>query len=682
MYRKPNEDILNAKKNDSNKRNLLGRKFSEIFEILMDPGYYEGTKYANYFNRLNEDGTSRIYVYDPLEEELKKLIHKNKNQMKYLVGLTGMGKTTLLRNFFRITDRDVKIEGNRIIIYISFYYAHLYADNPQKSVENEVIQYFARTVKVLLGQNTSLIENEEVFWLGFYRFLEGNKAPLLEIEDLSPGSQFIQELTGNKTYQHKLNQLKMVCEKKPVEYYSSFIKYILKQLEQKYHIILIYDDIESKEGIFHRPLVEVARHVHSCFCAIEDKERTIKTIVALRAYTFRSNIGRQSDARREYLQNDTILKKETVSLHDIFEKRFQEIEEVEEIANRVKNYDSYTDAKKQLKYVEQRLDNLGSNLIYNLSNYNLCDAMILYCSVMTNIEWIACNEIENKGSFVIDSKNYQLTTENLIYAIANGNSKEYMNQNGSFVPNILDNSTEGTDLIGLYIIRYLTRKKITNIYGEKYAEGQIILSELMGLFVNNTDSEARIDRWRYRILHMLEYLYDSGILFRSLHDIEDTVIEQTERQYNNNFKLYLSPRGKCLYSLLSKNAVLLELYRDDIYTNLKYNDILTNELNTIVLFDYLLEYIEETFLLEKKNIASANFNLEKYQELLGNEFITIILLEGIVKNLGAYFKNSGEEYDDKMRKVYQIRKDMLEYASLLEEKCNARFMISNYILSV
>ena len=96
--RKPNERIIYH--DTKPPKNQIGKRFSKIFDILMDPGYYEGTKYAKYFDRLDDTGKSKIYVYDPLEKELDRMYcdDYDKNQMKYLVGLAGMGKTTLLRN--------------------------------------------------------------------------------------------------------------------------------------------------------------------------------------------------------------------------------------------------------------------------------------------------------------------------------------------------------------------------------------------------------------------------------------------------------------------------------------------------------------------------------------------------------------------------------------------------------
>lgn len=116
MNQKPNENINFYDKSLNENKNQIGRKFKEIFNILTSSSYYEGTKYAEFFNDFNDDGTNTIYVYDPLEKNLEKIKQSNNNELKYLVGLTGMGKTTLLRNYFKIQNRDIKIIGNDIIV--------------------------------------------------------------------------------------------------------------------------------------------------------------------------------------------------------------------------------------------------------------------------------------------------------------------------------------------------------------------------------------------------------------------------------------------------------------------------------------------------------------------------------------------------------------------------------------
>ena len=152
MYRRPNTDYNWKSDKEKRRRNQIGRRFSEFFDIILNPDYYEGTKYGKYFSETREDGTSRIYIKDPLEKELIEFCESKSNVMKYLVGYTGIGKTTLLRNFWKVFDRDIKIDNESVVLYISFYYAQLSSDNPQQSIENEIIAYIKLAIKKIMKE--------------------------------------------------------------------------------------------------------------------------------------------------------------------------------------------------------------------------------------------------------------------------------------------------------------------------------------------------------------------------------------------------------------------------------------------------------------------------------------------------------------------------------------------------
>lgn len=307
--------------------NLIGRRFSKVFDILLDTGYYEGTKFANFFNEINSDGTSKIYVKDDTESAIDSFVSSNINQLKYLVGLTGMGKTTLIRNYFKITNRDVKIENEKIIIYISFFNSDLLFDNPELSVKNEIIKYLNRAISKLLELNKNVFLDEKYFWESFYLFIEKNKPTLLTNEDILPGMSLFDNIfiSSSSEYDKKIKKIKKICDTNPLDYYTSLIKFIIRETKINYNIFIIYDDIESKSEKFHSSVVEAARHIHACFCANEGKNILIKSLIVLRAYTFRSNIGRQSEARRESIKKDLILKKSSADLLEIFSKRFDYI---------------------------------------------------------------------------------------------------------------------------------------------------------------------------------------------------------------------------------------------------------------------------------------------------------------------------------------------------------------------
>ena len=212
MIRKPSDIInCNSNKHDVTTRNQIGRKFFDIFEMLTNTNYYEGTKYAEFFDEVNEDGTSKIYVYDPLEKELDAVIYSHKNEMKYLVGLTGMGKTTLLKNYFRISDRDVKMDKHNIIIYISFYYSNLLSDSPQNSVNKEIARYFSRAIRTILFENQKFIKIDNIFWEDFYDFICDNKPVILETENILPGKFSLNESSADMPFERKIEKLNSVC---------------------------------------------------------------------------------------------------------------------------------------------------------------------------------------------------------------------------------------------------------------------------------------------------------------------------------------------------------------------------------------------------------------------------------------------------------------------------------------
>lgn len=80
--------------------------------------YYEGTVLGRIYYDIKENGRSSIYVrQSEMENKLKReFLDVEGDVTEYLIGYTGVGKTTLVRNFFRVYNRDIcEIDGNLII---------------------------------------------------------------------------------------------------------------------------------------------------------------------------------------------------------------------------------------------------------------------------------------------------------------------------------------------------------------------------------------------------------------------------------------------------------------------------------------------------------------------------------------------------------------------------------------
>lgn len=682
MFRCPNDNYVWKSAKVSNTKNQIGRKFSEIFDKLLNVNYYEGTPHGWHYKRLDADGTSKIYVKDPLEERLQEFCSIKNNALNYLVGFTGMGKTTLLRNYFKVQDRDVHINSDDLVIYISFYYANLNADCPQRSVEDEIVKYLLLAIRKLGVNYPGILINDDRFWEGLYDYIEINKPASLQNQDISPKNSLANFITPspNMGIPDKKDILIRACERNRLEYYSSMLKYLLTQVQTLHNVYFIFDDIESKEAIFHRPVVEVARHLHSCFSCTDGKDILVKTIVSLRAYTFRSNIDRQLEARREQIEKNTIFKKNTVSLSEIFKVRFDELQLALGTEERARIKTSYENAVEQVNILSRQISTSFSPIIMSLANSNLCNAMVMYNSILVNVEWISKNEQEESGGFKIFADNYKLTSKTIFHALACGNERTYSDKYNNFFPNLLNNGREeGAELINFLILRYLIRGGATDLYGETYIQRSEIIQDIADVFINNYDMDVKAERWRERVTDRLNYLYDSGILLRSIYDIETVDNDQIERKYSRGFKLYVSPRGQFLFNFLSENALLLELYRDAIFVDLEDNDRITAEMRTTEVMQYLIEYVRKLFEYEKRHIGEAAQKLKKYQDLFGTELLISPLLEGIVKNINTYYKSADDEYEYLMAMIQKFTNEIIQYIAMLHKETGIAFKISSYL---
>ena len=670
MIRKPNE----GKKTENNQPNHIWRRFSNEFRVLLDTTYYQGSKFGQFFNAINIDGTSNIYVPDPYEGRIAEFDQSKFNEMKFMVGLTGMGKTTLIKNYYRITDKDFRFDDDHYVIYISFYRANLSLDKPYESVNNEVVEYLKRFIESLLQEYPG-ISICNCFWEGLYQFIIQNKPVLLATRSFTPGNVDFEAISkASKTQEEIYSILESLANNSPLEYYSSVIKYIMLLINKPYKISFIFDDIEAKDFAFHIHIIETARHMFSCFNATTDGNCTVKVLVSLRAYTFRSNVDRIAEARREALHRDVILKREAVAMHDIFDLRFTAIKNKRIQDKKIGNIESYNEAKSVLDYVEAKVNQIGSDLIFNLQNYNLCDSMVLYCEVLTNLVWITVGEYEKQGSFKLDGENYKITKFNLIRSIGMGNCK-YYNGMSACVPNIIQYNGIGSELICIYIIRCLKNMKYEGVYGEQYIVGKELFQELVNLFCNSNTPDPIKRRWKQQIGDAISFLYNKGVLFRSLYDIEDESRNQIRREYYDSYKLYLSPRGAVLFDLLAGNSVLMELYRDDIAIDLPNNDMVTSDLNAFEKFEYIINLAKTLFQIEKENIAQALWNIVKYTELIGDTFICEHILKGVVNNINAYYGEHDEKHQEIVNLVVEFIKDMKEYAFEINKRYGEFFSV-------
>lgn len=648
MLQKPNSLTSYEKKHQMGNNNIY-RQFKETINKIVISSYNEGTENGVFFNKQKEDGTSEIYVNDAIENKFSELVNEELHSMKYFVGFTGIGKTTSLRNFFKVFNRDVRFTDNEIIIYISFFNSNLQINDPQGSIEQEITKYFKRAIKLLIKNYSIPIDNkdENNFWKKFYDFIESNKVTELQTDEITPTTySSIEEIKYFELIEN-------IRKDNSLDYYSGLLKYIVKSFTKISRIIIIYDDIESKNELFHEHAIETARHIHACLSTLKGSNYFVKSIFSLRAYTFRSSMDRQLEARRENVQRDTIFKNDCPSLKKIFELRFKSIENITS-----SDESKRTDAQNCfMKILNKETFDCGK-FLYSITDYNICDSMNLFAKILTNHNWIGKKEINNSGAFTLNDETYEFTSESIFNALAYGETLVYTDYNNNFIPNIMHNHKNGTDLLSLYVIRYMINNFLDSTYGLNYQSGFIISDKISYILGNNSEIKEKID-------YIIEFLFDAGILLRSVYDIESRNGREIFRKYNRKYLLYLSPRGKELYEFLHQNSLLLELLRDDIYTDLNNNIKPTYMMNQKEKMLYLLEYLNQLLDLEKKYIQTSIKQIDKYIEFFGNDLITSYLLKGLSNSLEKYYKTKDNDYSDIKQKIDSLNKEMDDYILML-----------------
>lgn len=623
-------------------RGLITRMFPFAFKVLLTHGYNEGTPQGLYFNTLNELGQSSIYVRQTAYEGiLEKIVNDYGDSLKYLVGFTGIGKTTLLKNFFKAFSRSIEIRDGLLILYISFHSANLNTDNPKESVDEVITEYILTAVDKLIDTHPDiekLINNHrEEFNKALYDNICENKEIKIPHNHLLPSFSH----SGEDKYTSILNEM---VQSDLLAYCLFLLKFVVNMCNDIQKVVFIYDDIESQANIFHRHVADSANHIHSCTLTHKNRNYHVKTIISLKSFTFRENVSREAIARRVDIDNDVVLKETIPPIIEIFKKRFNVAKKQE--YKRIENPDSQTweEAEAILDIIARELSINFGDAICKLTNNDIHKALIAFVKILTNHRYVAASERENRGAFRLSRDDYNIkTSEPVFKALAYGEGDVFSDVDQHMFCNVLqvhDDENPGSELLGLYILNYLINSKKNGkntLYGLNYEIGKDIVDRIVDVFITLNNIEK--NELKKKLNLVMEHFYEGSIILRSIRDYEEpeTAVSQTSRVYKEDYGVYLSLRGQKLYNLLSESSFLFEIYRDDIDTQLPNNQICSLQMSKFDVLKYLIEYIEVLFEIEKQYIQKASGRFNLYIERFGHHFLVSDLLEGIVRSTTRYF---------------------------------------------
>lgn len=609
--------------------NNLRREFRDCFSIILSSCYEDDTISARYFNKLNEDGTSCYYVSQPeIEEKLNTFLQSLVDDDKYLIGFTGIGKTTLLKNFFKINDAEPFFTNSgKLIAYLSVFSDDIKDEDALLHVFCSFMQTIVDKLIEKIPFDSQCAEHQE----SLYQYAIQKKKRLV-----------VEEINFESTPKNTAQLLNMFKNQHPLDFYATLISFLIEKINigssLVRELILVYDDIEAQKPELHIPFISFAEEIAAKLKGTAHRRTyVVKSLISMRNYTFRFHYARQSDARRNYTE-DVILKKKIPRMKEIFNKRFQVYYDNEDIRAAIPNEQRWTDATAVLARVVDDIADFGDT-ISAIANYDISHSLKMFLRVLTNHRWFAPDETYYQGSYAsLDPEVYQPVKERTFKALTYGEETIFVDSEDNLLPNVLrfheEEEDSDVELMPLYVMEYMLSMQRSNevtLYGEHSIEGKSLKESIVRI-LQLKDREELVD-------YVIGRLYIQRCLLRSIFQAEEQCGDHhrsRSRKYDSSYNLYLSLRGNKIMELLANDSLLLEFFRDDIDTNIPGNKVPSADMLQTHKLLYLIDYC--THLFKKEQIYISKADQEQYFRWFGGSFVTFRLLRGIYNTYRYYYK--------------------------------------------
>lgn len=605
------------------------------------------------FGQLNNVDFEEVYIPCPQAEEFLSSALKlsSADKILYLTGLTGSGKSMVLRSVFKFSGMTPKIHENTLIIPFSFdnFASTLFIQknkNALKSIEELYVNMLTSARKEIEKNCTNI------------KKIENNKEEFLKHVEKSRGD-YVQDSTvfDEQSTDEKIQNF---LSKAPIPFCTAALKFYLNQSECSINnVVLIVDDVEGTGENCELIPINIAYRIITCFENQEEsKNWSVNLVIGCRNYVFRliNNIHSQERQQVEtYTESEEYHIETTPSISNIVLKRYTAISKKD-------MNEKWKIALDVVLLLITDIDSSVGDFILNLNIRNMRKALSLTKKIVYNRQWIQRNYTESvAGAFSINSvKEYDVTPATLIRAIGMEESVVY-DSDISYIPNVLYNRDD-MDLYLLLVLRYCmlhTNNKYADwgdtIHIDEFYKG---LKNIYGLYSKHIQCFKKATE--YLILHRL--------LLRSIDQLQSNAKPVNESNVNKIKNVYISNSAVDIWDFLCKNSVLFEMYVDDIWINndhrtaqkKRYRGFDTENYNTAL--KYMHTLIEKEALL--RNQANNLGKLDKFFEMFGELTITGHLLNGLQNSLNAFYKEKAAKQSE-MKEITNLKNKIDKY---LDEK--------------
>lgn len=575
---------------------------------------------------FGERKEENIYIrdYDTVKK-IEENISNDYNNVLCLIGKAGIGKTTLLKNEYNLTNNTVSFDVKRRAIFVSVNFRGkiFKRGNLNNFLVNSIVCLCDSIEEVFnIGNSFYAVDKQ----LEFYEFVKKTMISLLGYANKT-------ELNGKNDVEKKLLKLNRAEEIDRYSYEVSRLKYYLLKYMSSYNkIVFFIDDIETLDEDLWEKVVKGILSMLSLMLDVpsEEKERmfSIAFVLSMRDTTFYKLMKKEKIAAYEPIV--IIHQDKPVDIFAFLEKKYEEM--------RCDNSDECKIRDEMYEIVQNFIRKFGgkySIMIKNLSNYDFATEKRIYKKIFTNKLWLLRND--RRKNFLDMSRTDALFNNiSVIRTIGCGNNAVYRGAKSNIIPNIFLNEEIHDDcMVGLLLLSYFIKN-----------ETRVQKRQLFIVFGEVFRSEEIQNALRRVIRHFLK----SGIL----EEVMDFEIKNAEKEY------MLNPRGKELFGMLNQDSVLLEMYKEDHFIEDRYMSVnfissynLMRDIGQYAIFIQMLIYIEILLEMEEElhKLAASNNKLEEYHNCFGTKLQTKRILEGVIRSIEYSGNMNTHGIDEFIRKL-------------------------------
>lgn len=603
MRRIPNHSYHTSQINLQIEKNDLYTKFKMPFDKMTDKDFDTCGVYHK---------KAYVSAAPDIEKAIVEVLNSSTNKVVPLVGYKGIGKTHLmLHTLMEYYDKD-DIHSNKVyVIRINNNQYDILMDCAHERYNNTAL----RETEALLCARIEAICAE----------LEKMLLPNTSDEDVQ---KYIDEHKSEINYYTRDAERfsRLACK----------LKYMIETSSDKIrNFVFIYDDLESLTCQKQYSLIKDFLAFYECLRNGVFKDVGYKFFFCMRTSTY-YNVSHKEDFDTHRVERALILNT-APSLSNIFETRFRLIDENFRLLKNAGNPKTWEAARDILLELSNRIDSCSKDLLLELNNFNISDALKDFVNILSNRYWTQKNK-NITASFKITGEEYYINNANIFRVLLMGEGNVYSNINLAFYPSLFTRpGFVRFDFLCLYILTYYHNKYKIFRKTHNFSSLSSSKEELEDIFCEMFNID--VVKLKKHINDICNAFISNGIIKLDDFPKENAKLESSD-------KLYMTPMGNALYEQFFSTSILFEIYRDEFsFDDNRYNTRLSRDLRQIEVFKEFYSYIEDFWEYEKVIIDGIDCNNENddYVSYIGDNFLTQKMLNALSKTITIYYIDAQEE---------------------------------------